>query len=148
MAEENCWVIIPPPVVADKKIPSGAKLVFGRVNALVSKKGYCYASNEFLGKHLDLTKKTVSNYVSMLAHQGHLRVELKRDKNNQIKERRIYTHLSNYKGVPIQDPIQLYMEGSNERKIKIKSVNKKEVKKGMQSLKETMHDLNLKNKFI
>jgi hypothetical protein len=139
MTEENYWVIIPPPIVGDKKLPSGAKLVFGRINALVTRKGYCYASNEFLGKHLDLTKKTVSNYVSLLAYRGHLRVELIRDERNRVKERRIYTHLSNYKGIPIHNPIQLYMDNSNDR-VKSKSINTKAppVIKGLSSVNDIL----------
>jgi len=138
MAEQNYWVIIPPPVVADKTLPSGAKLVFGRIFALMKRKGYCYASNEFLGKDIGLTKKTVSAYISMLKNHSWLRVELIRDKTNRIKERRIFTYLSNsYRGGML-DPIQLKLEKSNER-VKNRVFNKK-----MKSLKETMKELGLK----
>jgi len=132
MREQNFWVIIPPPVVGDKNLPSGAKLVFGRIFALMKKKGYCYASNEFLGKDIDLTKKTVSAYISKLARAGYLTVELIRNKTNQVKERRLYTYLSNFNGGGILNPIQLKLEKSNER------VKKRVFNKKMKSLGEVV----------
>jgi len=139
MTEKNYWVIIPPPIVGDKDLPSGAKLVFGRVFALVSKKGYCYASNAFLGKDIGLTKGTVSEYLSRLAKRGYLQIELIRDKKNRVKERRIYTYLSNSYRRGIQDPIQLKLEKSIERKIK-----RKGVVKGMESLKQIVDNISPK----
>lgn len=140
MREENHWVIIPPPVAADKRLPGGAKLVFGRVFALVNKKGFCWASNAYLAKDLALTKGTVSQYLSQLAHLGFLKIELIRGSDNQVKERRIFAYLSNQGSIPIEDPIQLGFEKSIERDTRKERVVKREGN-GMQALREIVDNL-------
>jgi len=142
MSEKNYWIIIPPPIVGDKNLPSGAKLLFGRIFALISRKGYCYASNKFLGKDIGLTKKTVSKYLSKLAKVGYLRIELIRGENNQVKERRIYPYpiIIGYLSTHNRIPIRLKSEKSKDKEIKRREYIYDE---GLKSLKETMENLGL-----
>lgn len=90
---ENYWILIPPQIAGNENLPAGAKLVFGRIFALSSKEGYCWASNEYLSLGIGLKKTTVRDYVLLLAKRGYIRVELDRNEKKQIIERRIYLSL-------------------------------------------------------
>ena len=86
----NAWVIVPPNVLADKRLSAGEKIVYGRVFGFIQKHGYCIASNDYLGKPLGMSKNTIRNYLSHLYELGYLRYEILRDDHGEVTERRIY----------------------------------------------------------
>src|SRR3712207_5311938 len=87
---QNAWVIVPPNVLADKRLSAGEKIVYGRVFGFIQKHGYCIASNDYLGKPLGMSKNTIRNYLSHLYELGYLRYEVLRDDHGEVTERRIY----------------------------------------------------------
>jgi len=94
-------------------------LIWGRINGLTGARGYCFASNEWLGKQLGLTKGTTSNLVSSLVDKGLLEREVKRDKDNKIIERRLFPlSINQHRGInSIMDRgINATIEGSNREK--------------------------------
>lgn len=96
----NYWIIIPPHIAGLDDLPNGAKLVFGRIFALVQRSGYCWAFNEHLSQGIGLTKNTTSEYVRLLAKRGFITVELKRDEKQEVIERKIFITLPNQDLVP------------------------------------------------
>jgi hypothetical protein len=86
----NAWVIVPPNVLADKRLSAGEKIVYGRVFGFIQKHGYCSASNDYLGKPLGMSKNTIRNYLSHLYALGYLRYDVLRDAHGEVTERRIY----------------------------------------------------------
>ena len=57
---------------------------------------YCFASNKYLAEKLDVNSKTVSSWISDLRDKGFIIVELIRNENNQIIQRKIYINDSTY----------------------------------------------------
>ena len=81
------YAIIPAEVRYSKLKPN-AKLLYGEITALSSKEGYCFATNNYFAKLYDVTKNTISLWVSQLNKEGFISVELIK-KGEQITERRI-----------------------------------------------------------
>lgn len=81
------YAIIPAEVRYSKLKPN-AKLLYGEITALSSKEGYCFATNNYFAKLYDVTKNTISLWVSQLNKEGFITVELIK-KGEQITERRL-----------------------------------------------------------
>ena len=94
MAEERkpaYWTVLPSRVRYDNELRPNAKLLYAEINAMADSRGYCWATNEYLGKLLDIAARTVSDLVSTLARRGHIVVEVLRNpETNEITERRIW----------------------------------------------------------
>lgn len=100
MDEEVGHAYIPAPIMARKDLTAGEKLLIGRIIGLTKEKGYCYASNGWLGKQINLSGKTVSNMISKFVKNGIVEIEIIKDEKGQVKERKIYPS-GIYKGVSI-----------------------------------------------
>lgn len=48
------WILIPPQVMADKRLTQSAKVLYGKINGLTGERGYCWASNETLAEYLGM----------------------------------------------------------------------------------------------
>lgn len=55
-----------PQKVAEAHISLGAKVLYGQINRLSRKEGYCYASNKYLGGLLNVSERTVSRMIGEL----------------------------------------------------------------------------------
>ncbi|GIW70276.1 MAG: hypothetical protein KatS3mg101_1023 [Patescibacteria group bacterium] len=84
------WCLIPPYILAREDLTMSEKVVYGRILGLVNKKGYCYATNKWLGKQVGLASGTIANIVSKLKDKKLVYVEVIRDQNNKVTERRIF----------------------------------------------------------
>jgi len=91
--EENYWIVIPPQIAGLDNLPSGAKLVFGRIFALSQKNGYCWAWNDHIAKGTGLTKRTVSTYIPLLHKMNLIKVILKRNEQQVVIDRKIFVGL-------------------------------------------------------
>ena len=87
------WVVIPDSVLSDDSIPANAKLLYGRISALTTRAGYCWASNAQLAEASKMSPDSVSRLVSVLQKAGHIRLELENDQGNGSTIRRIYQTL-------------------------------------------------------
>tara|TARA_R100000808_G_C2115057_1_gene127954 strand:- start:380 stop:991 length:612 start_codon:yes stop_codon:yes gene_type:complete len=81
------YAIIPADVRYSKLKPN-AKLLYGEITALSSKEGYCFATNNYFANLYNVTKNTISLWVSQLHKAGFISVELIK-KGEQITERRL-----------------------------------------------------------
>lgn len=91
--EENYWILIPPQIAGLDDLPSGAKLVFGRIFSLSQKNGYCWAFNEYIAKGTGLEKNTVATYVTLLHKKGLIKIIVQRNEKNTVTERKIFVGL-------------------------------------------------------
>jgi len=69
------WVLISPEILAATDLCMGEKVVCGRVAGLIGKKGYCFASNEWLSEQIGFSNRTIGKYISRLVSKGYLRRE-------------------------------------------------------------------------
>ncbi|MEG1777416.1 MAG: helix-turn-helix domain-containing protein [Angelakisella sp.] len=84
------WAILPAKVRYDDTLRPNAKLLYAEITALADAKGYCWATNEYLAQLFSIAARTVSFLISSLADKEYVKVEIIRDENNEIKERRIW----------------------------------------------------------
>lgn len=72
----NYYAIIPANVRYDKNLTMAARMLYGEITALCNEKGYCWASNEYFAKLYDVSKKSISVWVSSLEQNGYVSVEM------------------------------------------------------------------------
>ncbi len=84
------YSVIPATVLYNKELKANEKLLYAIITSLACKEGYCFASNKYLAEKLDANPKTVSSWISDLRDRGFIIVELIRNENKQIIQRRIY----------------------------------------------------------
>ena len=83
----NYYAIIPATVRYSKLKPN-AKLLYGEITALASKEGYCFASNRYFANLYEVTKNTISSWISDLNKEGFITVQIIKE-GNQVVQRRI-----------------------------------------------------------
>mgnify|MGYP003624992054 FL=1 len=81
------YAIIPANVRYSNLKPN-TKLLYGEITALASKEGYCFASNRYFAELYDVTKNTISSWISDLHKAGFVKVQIIKE-GNQVIERRI-----------------------------------------------------------
>lgn len=89
--QPNYYSIIPANVRYDEKLKPNEKLLYGEITALANKNGYCWAENHYFANLYDVTKTTVSRWISNLENQGYVKTKLiYRDRSKQVSKRHIY----------------------------------------------------------
>ena len=82
------WAVIPSDVRYDPELKPNAKLLYGELNALSDKHGYCWATNEYFANLYGLSVGTISRLISQLEKRGYIRCEMASTEKGS--ERRIY----------------------------------------------------------
>ena len=88
------FAIIPANVRYDKRIPAGAKLLYGEVTALSNQKGYCFASNGYFSDLYGCTPQAISKWFKQLEKAGH--VSISYHENGGQTERRVSISVDRY----------------------------------------------------
>lgn len=121
-------VWIPKNIWLSKELNMTEKCLLIEVESLSSTEEGCYASNQFLGNFLGLTKNTISNIVSGLVKKGFITVEIKYFLNSKIVDRRIIKITKKFKYLQsglvegdsiykkMDTPTQKNLEGYHEKK--------------------------------
>ena len=86
--QHNWYAVIPAEILLDKTLSSTQKLLIALISNLSNHKGYCYASNQYLGTCLNLTAKTISDNITILETKGIIVRDLIRNKKTQQIEKR------------------------------------------------------------
>ncbi len=68
-------IILDDSIVKSNSINSTDKLVYGIIKALTNNLGYCYASNDYISKKVNLSKRTISKSISNLRRANYIRIE-------------------------------------------------------------------------
>ena len=87
MKEKPNYYAIIPANVRYSNLKPNAKLLYGEITAFSNKLGYCFASNTYFADLYDVSKNTVSRWLSDLKKLGFINIMIERDKNNQITKR-------------------------------------------------------------
>ena len=68
-------IVLNDSIVKSNSISSTDKLVYGVIKALTNNLGYCYASNDYISKKVNLSKRTITKSISNLRKANYIRVE-------------------------------------------------------------------------
>lgn len=102
MKEEPAYyAIIPAPVRYSDKITGNEKLLYGEITCLSSKKGYCYASNNYFADLYKVTPRTIKYWIANLVDQGFIKKDLEIDGANTSRKLYIIGHQIYQLGVKI-----------------------------------------------
>lgn len=69
------FIGVPRIILNDQTCSSTDKLIYGMINSLSNNKEYCYASNGYFAKELNLTAKTVSKSLSKLKELDYIKID-------------------------------------------------------------------------
>ena len=81
---------IPLSIKNDTKLSSNAKLLYGDIQLLCYKNGYCFATNKFLAENLNVTPRTIIRLLNELERENYIIIEYNRN------IRKIFLPLSGY----------------------------------------------------
>ncbi|PKM71490.1 MAG: hypothetical protein CVU91_13475 [Firmicutes bacterium HGW-Firmicutes-16] len=84
------WANIPSGVLYSTKLKPNAKIIYGVISTLAFARGYCNATNGYIGWLLSLSAKAVSESISQLAEHLYITVELVKGKEGTNKSRNIW----------------------------------------------------------
>lgn len=88
-AQADCddgFVRIPRRVARDRRLSSMARLVYGQVAGLARLRGYCWASNAYLGEFFGKSPDVIRRCIGELERAGYLAVE--RDNSDVLNQKR------------------------------------------------------------
>lgn len=86
----NYYAIIPAGVRYNRELKFAERLLYGEITALSNAKGYCFAKNKYFANLYNVSISTISRWISHLAELNYINVELIRNENKEIIERRIF----------------------------------------------------------
>lgn len=115
-------MIIPSYIADHQDIDSATALLFGRLNALSNKEGYCFASDEYLAECSKCKIRVISDRLRVLKELGYIKVFTK--KIGVIWDRKIYT-CNNYSVVPNDEPDDFENIITNSTETPIKEISTK-----------------------
>ena len=132
--KKSYWSVTPANVRYSKKIPDGAKLLYGEISALCNERGYCWASNDYFADLYGNDKRTIQRWVKALETSEFIYTEVKG------KKRKIYlTQKFTFHTEGIEEPEEKEDDDQSTTTKKKKPAAKKKVIK----VKYTTEDLEL-----
>lgn len=84
------YAVIPSYVRYCEELKYPERLLYGEITALTGKGGYCFAQNKYFAELYNVIPGTISRWITHLEKLGFVKVEIIKNKRNQIMERRIY----------------------------------------------------------
>lgn len=84
------YSIIPSKILYNKELKANEKLLYAMITSLACKEGYCFATNNYFSEELGVHPKTISSWISDLREKNYLKIDIVRNENKQIIQRKIY----------------------------------------------------------
>ncbi len=116
------FAVIPATVLFNNELKPNEKLLYALITALSNKEGYCYASNKYLGEKLGVDHKTVSRWITNLRKYNYLVIDIIRNEQQEIIQRKIYPNDVPYL-LKNHYPYQLKNHEASYEKIEVNNIN-------------------------
>ncbi len=84
------YAIIPSSVRYCSKLKFAERLLYGEITSLLTKDGYCFATNRYFANLYGVIPGTVSRWISHLEELNFIKVELIRNDKKEIVQRKIF----------------------------------------------------------
>lgn len=84
------YSIIQSKILYNKELKANEKLLYAMITSLACKEGYCFATNNYFAEELGVHPKTISSWISDLREKNYLKIDIVRNENKQIIQRKIY----------------------------------------------------------
>lgn len=96
MIEEkgSFWALIPCPLLMDKHVSDGAKMLYLHISGLLNTQGFCADTNAFLAERMGVSEASISRYVALLAKRGYVKMEVEPNRETGGNTRKIYPVIS------------------------------------------------------
>lgn len=89
MEKPNYYSIMPANVRYDAELMANAKLLYTEITALCNDKGVCWAGNEYFAKLYNVSKETISRWISQLNKKKYINVKMFYKKDSKEIDKRI-----------------------------------------------------------
>ena len=110
MENPNYYAIIPSEIRYDKEITANAKLLYGEITSLCNEKGICWAKNEYFSNLYDVSKETISRWISQLAKKKYIFIKIFYKKDSKEIDKRIISINHFEKQYPIDENVNTSCE--------------------------------------
>lgn len=87
--QQSYYAIIPANVRYDDELSANAKLLYGEITCLCNRDGYCWATNGYFAKLYNVSKVTVSRWITQLKEKGYIRLDFKTKDETTMEQVRI-----------------------------------------------------------
>jgi predicted transcriptional regulator len=108
--QKSYYAIIPANVRYDTELPANAKLLYGEITALCNERGYCWATNDYFASLYNVSKTSISKWISKLQERGYISCELIYKEGTKHILHRYITIVNE----PIKEKLQTYATKVND----------------------------------
>jgi hypothetical protein len=97
------WFSIPAFIMFDEELSPQQKLLYGFIQGLTGRTGYCYATNAYLESRLKISERSIRRDIEALSERGYLRVEIVGPVGKQ--RRHVYLERRSAQQVELESPL-------------------------------------------
>lgn len=123
--QKNFYAIIPAFVRYDKDLQPTAKLLYGEITALSNEKGFCWAENEYFANLYNVSKTSISKWISSLIKKQYITSEIVYKQGTKEIEHRYLRIVGGGIEEKLNTPIEEKLKDNNtSNNITLKEINK------------------------
>ena len=123
--QKNFYAIIPAFVRYDKDLQPNAKLLYGEITALSNEKGFCWAENEYFANLYNVSKTSISKWISSLIKKQYITSEIVYKQGTKEIEHRYLRIVSGGIEEKLNTPIEEKLKDNNtSNNNTLKEINK------------------------
>jgi hypothetical protein len=97
------WFSIPAFVMFDEELSPQQKLLYGFIQGLTGRTGYCYATNAYLEAKLKISERSIRRDIEAISERGYMRVEIVGPVGKQ--RRHVYLETRPAQQLELEDPL-------------------------------------------
>lgn len=79
-------VVLPSHLLINPNLEPNAKLLYGLVRNLTKVEGYCYARNKYLAELMEVTPRSIQNWLEALENEGYIDREMEETEFNPVRK--------------------------------------------------------------
>lgn len=123
--QKNFYAVIPAFVRYDKDLQPNAKLLYGEITALSNEKGFCWAENEYFANLYNVSKTSISKWISCLIKKKYITSEIVYKQGTKEIEHRYLRIVSGGIEEKLNTPIEEKLKDNNtSNNTTLKEINK------------------------